>query len=331
MTGAGLSRRSLTAAAAVALSGAMPGRVSAAPRRLGALLYDGAASWAFLERELAEALAELGWLEGRTIQSRWRYADGDAARLPALAQALVAEGADVLLARGTPSTRALQQATRTLPIVTGIGDPVGAGFARSLSAPGGNVTGLSYAAPETATKQLELLRELAPAARRLLLVLAADRAPYADEITEPARRAALRLGLQAQMVTATDAAQLRATFAAARSTGGAVTTAALVYGLGQRIPPSDVAAAAIDARIATVFEYRFYVDAGGLISYRFDWPDQARRPADQIDKVLRGQPPATIPFELPTRSELVIHAGTAARLGLTLPRALRVRADAVLD
>ena len=331
MTGVGLRRRSLTTAAAVALAGAMPLRASAAPRRLGALLYDGPASWAFLERELAEALAEFGWQEGRTIQSRWRYAEGDATRLPALARALVAEGADVLMTRGTPSTRALQHATRTLPIVTGIGDPLGAGFARSLAAPGGNITGLSYAAPETAAKQLELLRELAPSIRRLLVVLSADRAPYADEITEPSRRAALRLGLQAQVVTVTDAAHLRATFAAARSTGGAVTTAALVYGLGQRIPPSDVAASAIDARIATVFEYRFYVDAGGLISYRFDWPDQAQRTAAQIDKVLRGQAPASIPFELPTRSELVVHAGTAARLGLTLPRALRVRADAVLD
>lgn len=331
MTGVGLRRRSLTTAAAVALAGAMPLRASAAPRRLGALLYDGPASWAFLERELAEALAEFGWQEGRTIRSRWCYADGDAGRLPALAQSLLAEGPDVLMARGTPSTRALQQATRTVPIVTGIGDPVGAGFARSLAAPGGNITGLSYAAPETAAKQLELLRELAPAVRRLLVVLAADRAPYADEITAPASRAAGQLGMQPQVVAATDALQLRAAFAAARPTGGAVTTAALVYGLGQRIPPSEVANAAIDARIATVFEYRFYVDAGGLISYRFDWPDQARRTAAQIDKVLRGQRPAAIPFELPTRSELVIHAGTAARLGLTLPRALRVRADAVLD
>lgn len=323
-----LRRRDLVAAAAAV--GLPRAGADTGSRRLGVLLYDGAASWAFLERETAEALAELGWHEGRTLRSRWRYAEGDASRLPALARELLADGVDVLASRGTPATRALQQATRTVPIVTGVGDPVGAGFARSLAQPGGNVTGLSYAAPETAAKQLELLRELAPAVRRLLIVIPADRTPFADEITGPAQRAASRLSLASHVAAVRDAAHLRDAFAGARSADGDVTTAALIYGLGQRIAPAEVTAAALDAKVATVFEYRFYVEAGGLISYRFDWPDQTRRAAAQIDKVLRGQSPATIPFELPTRSELVLNASTAARLRLTIPRAMRVRADSIV-
>lgn len=234
------------------------------------------------------------------------------------------------MARGTPATRALQNATRVVPIVTGVGDPVGAGFAASLAAPGGNITGLSYAVVESTTKQLEMLREIAPAARTLLILLPADRAPFVQELTASVKRVAAQMDLRTQLVMVSRSEDLRAALQQT-SASPAGTVAAYVFALGAAVDPKDIASATLRARVPAVFEYRIYVDAGGLLSYRFDWPDQTQRAAAQLDKVLRGEPPARIPFELPTHSELVINARTARQLGLTIPYALRVLADAIIE
>lgn len=316
------------AAAALPLSAA---KRDSAVRHLGVLLFDVEASWDFLQRELPPALAALGWQQGRNLALAWRFADGDARRLPALAAQLLELGCDAFLTRGTPSTRALQQATRTTPIVTGVGDPVGAGFAASLARPGGNVTGLSYAQVESNTKRLELLRELAPQARHLLVVAPANRAPYQGEVTEPVHRVARSLGLQSETVLAGGADDLRQALQAARQGRAPRTMAALVLSFGESIRPDVLTSAFLQAALPTVFEQRFYVDAGGLLSYRLDWDDQTRRTAVQLAKVLKGENPATIPFELPTRSELVVNARSAKALGLAVPAALRARADEVIE
>jgi putative ABC transport system substrate-binding protein len=298
-------------------------------QRLGVLLQDRAPVWSEFRRALATELGRLGWHEGRTLASDWRFADGDPARLPALAQALVGDGATVLLTRGTQATRALQQATRTVPIVTGVGDPIGAGFARTLAEPGGNVTGLSYAHVETATKQLELLRALAPTARQLLATLGARDTAIGNEMLPIVERIAGGLGFEMQRLEIRGVEPLRQALREAQGGLAAGSVAAYVFGAG-RLDPKDVALPLLHAGIPAVFGHRAYVDSGGLVSYRLDWPDQTRRTAVQLDKVMRGENPARMPFELPTHSELVINARSARLLGLAISNSLRVRADEVI-
>ena len=299
-------------------------------RRLGVLLFDRAESWQFLAPELRRELADLGWIEGSNLSVTWRFADDDAARLPELAAAMARSGVDAVLTRGTPATLALQQATKTIPILTGVGDPVGAGFADSLARPGGNVTGLSYAVVETSRKRLELLREIVPGLSRLAIALPASRQGFVRELTQALEVAAREFAITPQRVLIGTLDELSS--ALRRLTGaGRETVAAFVAGLGAEIEPTDVAKVALRARVPTMFEYRFYVEAGGLMSYRLNWENQTQRTAAQIDKVFRGASPAQIPFEFPTRSEFIINARTARALGLTIPQALVVRADEVIE
>lgn len=306
------------------------GRDSAV-KQLGVLLYDGAASWDFLQRDLPPALAAAGWQPGRNLDLAWRFADGDAQRLPELAAQLLALGCQALLTRGTPATRALQQATRSVPIVTGVGDPVGAGFAASLARPGGNITGLSYAIEESAIKQLELLRQLVPPAQRLLVLVPASRARFVDELTAPVLRVARAQGLQPTVALAHRLDEVRQALQAARQGLPPRHVVAHVLSFGESIAPQALAAALLQAGVPAVFERRFYVEAGGLLSYRLDWEDQTRSTALQLAKVLRGEDPAAIPFELPTRSQLVLNARSARTLGLAVPPTLRARADEVIE
>ena len=298
------------------------------PRRLGALLFDRPDSWTDFRDGLRTELAALGWVEGSSLAMDWRFAEGDAKRLPALAAALCNSGVDAIVTRGSPATRALQQATRSIPILTGVGDPVGSGFAQSYARPGGNITGISYALNEISQKQFELLREVVPRMSRLTFVLKSDRRATADETTRMVRSLARGAAIESRFVFAADAAELRKALPRARDTGS---EAALVHSFGASIGPEEVAAIVLAARLPAMFDQRAYVDAGGLMSYRLNWENQTRRTAAQIDKVLRGTSPAQIPFELPTRSELVVNATTAKALGVTLPRTLLLQADAVVN
>jgi putative tryptophan/tyrosine transport system substrate-binding protein len=297
-------------------------------RRLGVLLYDRPESWDWLAPVLLKALAELGWSEGPNLSVEWQFANGDAARLTELAQQMAGSGVDAILTRGTPATRALQRATATIPIVTGVGDPIGSGFAASYANPGGNITGLSWATPESHRKQIELLKSMVPRLARLIIVLKADRSQFAGEMTRAADTAARESGLVTKTVLVDSVADLQAALRPERNTG---VSAAFVFGLGASIAPKEVADIALRNRTPTMFEYSFYVEAGGLMSYRLDWEDQTKSTAVQIDKLFRGVRPAQIPFELPTRSELVINRATANALGLTLPQSLLLRADRVVE
>lgn len=322
-----MKRRTALAAAAV-LAGS---RADAADkRRLGALLLDADSSWTFFMRDLPPALAGLGWREGRNLAIDWRFADGDAARLPELAAALLRDGADALISRGTPATRALQRATSTVPIVTGVGDPVGAGFAASLAAPGGNITGLSYAQVENVTKQIELLRSMVPAATRLLVLLHAGRVSTGAEMLAVVERLARGQGLEPQLLTAARVDELRDKLRTARERHPTGAVVGFAFSFGGAMDPKDVALAALHAGVPTMFDQRGYVDSGGLMSYRLYWEDQTQRTAVQLAKVLRGENPARIPFELPTRSEFVINATAAKMLELAIPPVLRARADEVV-
>jgi ABC-type uncharacterized transport system substrate-binding protein len=297
------------------------------PRRLGVLLFDRPESWTDLRDELRTELAALGWVEGSTLAMDWRFAEGDLKRLPALAAALCSSGVDAIVTRGSPATRALQQATRTIPILTGVGDPVGGGFAQSFARPGGNITGISYAQVEISQKQFELLREVVPRLSRLTYVLKSDRKATADDTIRTVQSLARAAGIESRFVFAADAEELRKALPRARDTGS---EAALVYSFGASNSPAEIAAIVLAARLPAMFDQRIYVDAGGLMSYRLNWENQTRRAAAQIDKVLRGTSAAQIPFELPTRSELIVNATTAKALGVTLPRTLLVQANEVV-
>lgn len=229
-----------------------------------------------------------------------------------------------------PATRVLQQATRGVPIVTSVGDPVGAGFAASLAAPGSNITGLSYAVAETVAKQLELLREIAPRTRLLLHVMPANRAPFVEQLAAAVDHLAAHLGWRVQRVLVSRVDELRTAMKRAREGQPTLTVSACVASFGYSMDPKDVALAPLHAGVPAVFEHRFYVESGGPLSWRLDWPDQTQRIAVQLAKVLRGENPAGIPFELPTTSEMALNANSAKMLGLTIPPALRARADEVI-
>lgn len=316
----------LMAAGGLSLSAAQSAAPAPGKRRLGVLLLDRPENWEFLVLPLRQALADLGWVEGNNLSMDWRYAQGDAARLDDLAAQLVRSGVDAVLTRGTPATRALQQASRSLPIVTGVGDPVGSGFAASYARPGGNITGLSYALVETQQKQLELLRELVPRLSRLLLVLPANLAKFAPQMTSSLQAVARESRIATQTVFVASLADLQRALAPAPDPG---VSAAFMFSLGA-LTPQEIADTALRHRMPTTFDQRAYVEAGGLMSYRFFWSDQTRSTAIQLDKVLHGVKPEQIPFELPTRSEFVVNAKTAKTLGLTLPQAIRLRADEVI-
>lgn len=304
-----------------------PAAARGAGRRLAVLLFDGPQPWSFLPLELRPALAELGWDEGRNLSVQWHYAHGDAGRLEALALQLAHSGVDAILTRGTPATRALARATSTVPILTGLGDPVGSGFAKSFAVPGGNITGISYAIRETSRKQLELLRVMVPTLAMLVIVLPADRAPFAGELTRQMLAAAKESELPTRIVMAADSEELRTGL---RSSSTSTARAAFVFGFGSTIEPKTLVEIALSSRMPTMFELPVYVSAGGLMSYRLYWENQALRTAAQIDKVFRGEKPAQIPFEQPTRSELVINRSTAKALGLTIAPSLLVRADEIV-
>ncbi len=294
-------------------------------RRVAVLLFDNREAWDFLIPDLRKELADLGWVEGKNLQIEWHFANGDAERLQDLAVQIANSGIHVVLTRGTPATRALRKATSTLPILTGVGDPIGSGFAKTYSNPDGNITGLSWASVETYQKQIELLKEMMPSVSRVIIVLKRDRLPFLQDLTGSLTRAARELGLMSETAPVGSLVEAEAALLQARSQGA---NAAFILG---GITPREIAAIALRQRLPTVCEYSTYVEAGCLMSYRLDWENQTRRTAVQLDKVLRGMKLAQIPFELPTVSEFVINRSTANALGLTVPTALLIRANKIVD
>ena len=302
---------------------AQPG---AGSRRLGVLLFDRPEVWRWFADELVEALLRLGWREGVNLHIDWRYAEARQERLGSLARALAGSGAHVLLTRGTPATRACREATKSVPIVTGVGDPIGSGLATSLARPGGNVTGLSFAHVELSRKRLELMREWLPQLNRLTVIYPMNLASQAEEAVRPLRDAAHAAGIATRLAMVDSGHDLRQ---AIGQRDPKTTQAAYLFNLAA-IEPEAIARIALQAGMPSFFGTRGFVMAGGLMSYELKWDDQTRRTAEQIDQLFRGAQPAQMPFELPTRSELVINARTAAALGLPVPRVLRLRADEVI-
>jgi putative ABC transport system substrate-binding protein len=270
-------------------------------------------------------LAELGYLEGKNLRLEIRSADGQTARLEPLARELVAMNVDVLVPYQTPAVAAAKAATRDIPIVMGsAGDPVGSGFVKSFSNPGGNITGVSGGAAELAGKNLEIIKEIIPSIRRVAF-LANQLDPFHKTLMQYFERAASQLNIDAKTELARAGDDFDRHFVAIRDWGG---EAALVQ---PNLPLKQVADSALRARVPAICPHEAFTQAGGLMAYSSDLSSLHRQAAMIVDKVLKGRKPAELPVEMATKFHLVVNTKSASAIGLKLPPLLLTRADEVIE
>ncbi len=298
--------------------------------RIGYLGQNSAESGAHLLVAFRQALGERGWVEGQNIHIEFRYADGKVDRLPALVAELIRLKVDVIVTGSSGTTWAAKDATKSIPIVMAASaDALGEGLVTSLAHPGGNITGMTFlAGPEIAGKQLQLLKEVAPATSRVVVLANPTNRAHAG-FARVLKATARSLGAQFQFLEAQDPDQIDSAFIAMKREGAAVLLVLTdsVF-LGERRRIVDLAAR---SRLPALYSQREFVDAGGLVSYGPNLLDMFRRAAVPVDKILRGAKPADIPVEQPTKFDLVINLKTAKALGLTIPQSTLLRADEVIQ
>jgi putative tryptophan/tyrosine transport system substrate-binding protein len=277
---------------------------------------------------LRQGLEKLGWAEGRNLRIDYRFAPAGAqARL--LARELIALQPDVILTQSTPATAAMQQETRTIPIVfAGVADPIGSGFAASLSRPGGNLTGLLQYEEGITGKWLAMLKEISPNLTRAALV-ANPRTSAFDYFLQSAKAVAPSLAIDLVPTPVDNPADIeRAIETFAREPNG-----------GMFLPPDTstvvhrnlIIALAAQHRLPAVYALRVFVAAGGLMYYGTDFVDLNRQAGSYVDRILRGTKPADLPVQTPTKFETVVNRKTAKALGLTVPPGLLIAADEVIE
>ena len=278
-----------------------------------------------------QGLQKLGWVEGRNIHSDSRWAGGeDTEALQKFARELVALDPHVILSSSTPSTAALVQETRSIPIVFAVVvDPVGSGFVANFNHPGGNVTGFTNHEPTMAGKWLELLKEIAPRMRRAALLYNPATAPYFEQFLSPFKTAAASLGVEAIASPVHDRSDLELAIAAqARVPNGGLVVMTDSYMVAQR---AEVTSLALRYRLPLISPYRAYSELGGLLSYGASPFDNYRRASIYADRILKGIKPSELPVQVPTQFQLVVNAKTAKALGLDLPPSFYWRADEVIE
>jgi ABC-type uncharacterized transport system substrate-binding protein len=275
------------------------------------------------------ALHDLGYIEGKNVSFEYRYAKGDDQRLPELANDLVGLNVDVILTWGTDAALAAKQATTTIPIVMGtIGDPLGIGIVTNLAHPGGNVTGFSSRAAELEAKRLQLLKELVPGLSRVAILFNPTN-HYMPLALQSAQRGAQTLDVTLAMYEVHDTTTLDAAFVTlTKDRPDALMIPADTFLVSQR---SRIAQFAIENKLPSVYSFREYIEAGGLIAYTPNYYDLFRRAASYVDKILKGTKPGELPIEQPTRFLLLVNLQTARALGLTVPPRLIARADKVIE
>jgi ABC-type uncharacterized transport system substrate-binding protein len=276
-----------------------------------------------------QGLQELGWTDGRNVRIDYRWAAGDAERARRYAAELVALAPDVILAHGGSIVPSLLQATRTVPIVfTQTPDPVGAGFVTSLARPGGNVTGFLVFEYGISAKWLELLKEIAPRVTRAAVIRDAAIASGTGQ-WGALQSVAPSFGVELSPVNMSDAGEIeRAVAAFARSpNGGMILTASTLAVIHREL----IITLAARYRLPAVYTSRYFVTGGGLISYGADSIDPQRRAAGYVDRILKGERPADLPVQAPTKYELAINLKTAKTLGLDVPTSLIARANEVIE
>ena len=276
-----------------------------------------------------QALQQLGWSDGRNIRIDMRWGVNDVDRDRRDAAELVALAPDVILASGTPSVAALQHVSRSLPIVfVGVTDPVGAGLVDTLARPGGNVTGFMLLEYSSSGKWLELLKQIAPFVKRVG-VLRDTANPAGIAQFGVLQGAAQLLGVEVSPVSVRDAGEIERAFATfARSANGGL----IVTGSASASVHRDlIIALAAKHKLPAVYSNRYLVIDGGLISFGADLMDSYRRAAGYVDRILKGEKPADLPVQAPTKYETVINLKTAKALGLTVPPSLLASADEVIE
>jgi len=300
-------------------------------RRIGMMTGGASSNSAVRARNVAflQAMQQLGWTEGRNLKVDYRFGTGNAANMRKFAEELVALAPEVILAGGASSTEVLQEATRTVPIVfTIVPDPVGAGFVRSLARPGGNITGFMQAEYSLTAKWLELLKQIAPGVTRAAVL---------RDITITAgvgqfaviQSVAPSLGVDVSPVNIRDAAEIERDIAAFASipNGGLILTSTPLANHYRDF----IIRLAARHKLPAVYSNGSYVARGGLISYGANFVDLYRQAASYVDRVLRGEKPADLPVQAPTKYALTINIKTAKALGLKVPPSLLARADKVIE
>ena len=276
-----------------------------------------------------QGLQQLGWIDGHNVQIDIRAGAGDADHIRRYAEELVALAPDVILATGAAAVAPVLKATRTVPVVfTTVVDPVGAGFVDSLARPGGNVTGFVSFEYGLSAKWLELLKEIAPQVTRVAVIRDPDISAGTGQFGA-IQTAAPSFGLDLIAVSPREAGEVERAIAAFARTpnGGLITTSSalavvrrdLIIGLAARY------------KLPAVYHRRLFAASGGLISYGPEIIDQLHRAAGYVDRILKGEKPADLPVQAPTKYELVINLKTAKALGLTVPPTLLARADEVIE
>jgi putative ABC transport system substrate-binding protein len=320
---------SLVGAAAVAVP--LAAHAQQPERRIGVLMSfpaDDPEGQARL-RAFVEGLQHLGWTDGRNVKIEVRWPVGDADRSRS-AEGLVALAPDVILASTSSSVAALQRITRSVPIVfASVIDPVGAGFVASLSRPGGNTTGFLSFEYSLSGKWLELLKEIAPHLTRVAVLHDPALAAGIGQFAAIQAMAPSSSGVELTTIDVRDPGEIEraiTAFAAARN-GGLIVTASQPSVIHRNL----IISLALRYGLPNIYPFRYYPASGGLASYGPDPTDEHKRAAGYVDRILKGEKPADLPVQAPTKYELVINLGTAKKLGLDVPTTLLARADEVIE
>jgi putative ABC transport system substrate-binding protein len=297
--------------------------------RIGVLWSDRASTIAPRAEAFRQGLRELGYKEDQNIVIETRSAEGRSGTMSALAAELVQRKVDVILTTGTTPTQAAKRATSAIPVImTFVSDPVEAGFVASLARPGGNITGLTNLGPELSGKWLELLKQMAPRAKRVGVLMNPTTRPHGVLVKEMTG-AAKTLALNLQPVEVRDANALEGALATLKKARPDALIVLLPRGpVDQQKRIVEFAAA---LRIPAIYHWREFVDVGGLAYYGASIQEMYRRAATYVDKILKGAKPGDLPVEQPTKFELVINLKTAKTIGLTIPQSLLLRADQVIE
>jgi putative ABC transport system substrate-binding protein len=305
------------------------GAQQARVHRIGFISSSSSSAMAARDEAFRQGLHALGYVVGQNITIEYRWADGKNERLPGFAAELVNLKLDIIVTHGGVATRAVQQASTTIPIVIAAADdPLAAGLVASLARPGGNITGLSLITPDLTAKRLELLKEILPGLTRVA-VLWNSANPISEPELRKAEAAARSLGLQLQSLGVRDPYEFASAFSSMkRERAGALFVLPDAMFFGRRKELVDLAAS---NRLPLVAHLREFADAGGLMTYGPNVVDVHRRAATYVDKILKGANPGDLPVEQPTKFDLVISLKTAKVLGLTIPQSLLLQATHIIE
>jgi len=278
-----------------------------------------------------KGLESEGWSLGPNLRIEYRYAEGDSARMQALAKELVELKPDCILAQSTPVTDALMRATRIIPIVfVAVSDPIGSGFVASMARPGGNITGFTVLHASIAGKYLEMLKEMVPQLARVAIMYNPNSVPDGGKFfSSPFIASATKLKVRPITEEVHYPSQIE----------NAIKNLGREFGSGLVVVPDNFMSVHRDLiisltagfRIPAIYPYRYLAEAGGLVSYGVDAVDQFRRASEYVSRILRGTKPADLPVQAPTKFELVINLKTAKALGIVIPRILLAGAEQVIE